>query len=173
MTFTGLDFKNPLGIDTFNCFIKVFIIKRNMNESDPAPEESTYKVQQQELDSSGDESEPTIYTMSAPIQKTWKPPSGLNFPIPLESSHGLKIFHPAPSIDSQTGLRVQCQYCIESSIYLIQNLRVGDSNCLPFFDPGENAHLIDCQLAKNEEFQLISSKSTALGVIGRGSIMTE
>ena len=58
-------------------------------------------------------------------------------------------------------------------MYLMQNVRVGDSNCLPFFDPGENAHLIDCQLAKNEEFQLISSKSTALGVIVGGLVMTE
>ena len=89
-----------------------------MNEcsrSDPAPKESqnsvikkvsktTYKVQQQELDSFGDESEPTIYAISAPVQKPWNPPSGMNFPSPHESSHGLKMFPPAPSIDSKTGL---------------------------------------------------------------------
>ena len=43
MTITGLDFKNPIGIDTFNCFKKVCIIERNMNESDPAPKESHTK----------------------------------------------------------------------------------------------------------------------------------
>ena len=55
----------------------------------------------------------------------------------------------------------------------MQNLRVGDSNCLTFFDSGANAHLIDRQLAIQEELQLISSKSIALGVIGGGSIRKE
>ena len=109
--------------------------------------------------------------MSAPVQKPWNPPSGLNFPSPHDSTHGLKIFPPAPSIDSETGLRVQCQdedispESTERSIYLMQNLRVRDSNCLTFFDFGANAHLIDGQL--------ISNKTTELVVIGGGSIMTE
>ena len=47
----------------------------------------------------------------------------------------------------------------------MQNLRVEDSNCITFFDSGENAHLIDGQLARNKELQLISNKTTALGVI--------
>ena len=55
----------------------------------------------------------------------------------------------------------------------MQNLKVSDSNCLTFFDSGANAHLIDGELASHEELQLISSKSTALGVIGGGSIMTK
>ena len=96
-----------------------------------------------------------------------------------ESSPGMKIFPPAPAIDSERGLRVLCQdedICpesTESSIYLMQNLRTGNSNCLTFFDSGANAHLIDSQLARNEEFQLITCKSIALGVIGGGLIMTE
>ena len=55
----------------------------------------------------------------------------------------------------------------------MQNLRVGDSNCLAFYDSGANTHLIDGQLARLEELQLISNKSIALGVIGGGSIRTE
>ena len=55
----------------------------------------------------------------------------------------------------------------------MQNLRVGDSTCLKFFDFGAKTHLIDGELARNEDLQLISSKSTALGVNGGGSIMTE
>ena len=55
----------------------------------------------------------------------------------------------------------------------MQNFRVGDSNCLTFFDSGANAHLIDRQLAIQEELQIISSKSIALGVIGGGSIRKE
>ena len=58
----------------------------------------------------------------------------------VESSHGMKIFLPAPAIDLETGHGVLCEdekICpesSESSIYLMQNLRVGDSNCLTFFD---------------------------------------
>ena len=66
-----------------------------------------------------------------------------------------------------------CTESAESSIYLMQNLRVGDSNCLNFFDSGANNHLIDGRMARQEDLQLISSKSIALGVIGGGSIRTE
>ena len=96
-----------------------------------------------------------------------------------ESSHGARILPPAPTFDSKTGIQVLCQeenVCFEiseSSIYLMQNLRIGDNHCLTFFDSGANAHLIDKQLAEKESLQLISSNSTALGVIGGGSIMTE
>ena len=54
------------------------------------------------------------------------------------SAHGTKVFPQAPIIDSETGYRVMCEdedICTESaesSIYLMQNLRVGDSNCLTF-----------------------------------------
>ena len=95
------------------------------------------------------------------------------------NSHGMKIFPPAPAIDSETGHRVLCEeedICSEtskSSIYLMQNLWVGDSNCLTLFDSGANAHLKDGQLARQEELQLISSKSVALGIIGGGSIRTK
>ena len=97
----------------------------------------------------------------------------------MDSSHGMKIFPLAPAIDSETGHEVLCEeedICSESSessIYLMQNLRVGDSNCLTFFDSGANEHLIDGQLARQEELQLISSKSVALGVIAQSSIRTE
>ena len=89
----------------------------------------------------------------------------------LESIHGTKNFPTAPTIDSKTGLQVWCQegnVCSESSessIYLMQNLRIGNSDCLTFFETGANAHLINGQLANKEKLQLISSKSTALGVI--------
>ena len=55
----------------------------------------------------------------------------------------------------------------------MQNLRFGDSNCLTFYHSGANANLIDWQLARHDELQLIASKTTALGVIGGGLIMTE
>ena len=33
MTISGLDFKNPVGIETFNCFKKICVIERNTCES--------------------------------------------------------------------------------------------------------------------------------------------
>ena len=42
-----------------------------------------------------------------------------------------------------------------------------------FFDFGAITYLTDGELERNEELQLISSKSAALGVIGGGWIMTE
>ena len=92
----------------------------------------------------------------------------------VDSSRGIKIFPPAPAIGSETGHWVLCEdedICPESTerqIYLMQNLRVGDSTCLTFFDSGANTHLINRQLARHKELQLISSKSTALEVTGRG-----
>ena len=44
---------------------------------------------------------------------------------------------------------------------------------MTFFDSGANAHLIDGQMARQEDLQLISNKSVALGIIGGGSIRTE
>ena len=97
MRIAGLDFKTLVGIDTFNCFKRVCIIERNKNESsrsDPVPKEvqntavkkvtkSTYKVLQQEGDSSGTETETTIHAISGPVPKPWNPPFGLKFPCPM------------------------------------------------------------------------------------------
>ena len=52
-------------------------------------------------------------------------------------------------------------------------MRIGNSVCLTFFDSEANAILIDGQLAEKEKLQLISSNSTALRVIGGGSVVRE
>ena len=42
MTVSGLDFMNPVGAETFNCFKNVCVIERNTNDclrSDPNPKE--------------------------------------------------------------------------------------------------------------------------------------
>ena len=97
MIVSGLDFRNPFGAETFNCFKSVCIIDKNTNKSlrsDPSPKEvqgaavkkviksTTYKVQQQEEDGSGRETEPTAYAMAGSNSKPWNPPSGLKFPCP-------------------------------------------------------------------------------------------
>ena len=77
-TVSGLDFRNPVGPETFNCFKKVCVIERNTNEcsrSDPIPKDvqanavkktvkCTYKVQQQEEEGAGCETEPTVYAIA-------------------------------------------------------------------------------------------------------------
>ena len=81
----GLDFKNPVGIETFNCFKRVCVIERNTNEgsrSDPTPKEvqnigvkkvmkSTHEVFQQEDESSGSENEARAHAMSGLAPKLW------------------------------------------------------------------------------------------------------
>ena len=69
MTLAGLDFKNPVGMETFNCFKKVCIIERNTNEASRSestprgtpsgiskkPLKSSHKVQQIQDDESESE----------------------------------------------------------------------------------------------------------------------
>ena len=97
MTVSGLDFKNSVATETFNCFKKFCVIERNTNEclrSDPSPKEvqvtavknilkSTYKVQELEEEGSGRETEPRVYTMAGSNTKPWNPPAGLKFPCPM------------------------------------------------------------------------------------------
>ena len=55
----------------------------------------------------------------------------------------------------------------------MQKLRIGNTDCLTFFNSGANAHLTDGELAKKEKLQRISENHSALGVIGGGTITTE
>ena len=63
---------------------------------------------------------------------------------------------PALTFDSETGevlkkdkLEIQSESS-ENSLYMIQNLRIGNSNCLTFFVSTANAHLIEGTLVKRE-----------------------
>ena len=90
MTVAGLDFRNPVGLETFNCFKRVCIIERNTKESarsDPIPKEavttavkktvkSSYNVSQVEIDDSGDEEEALVHGAAGPPPKPWNPPLG-------------------------------------------------------------------------------------------------
>ena len=86
MTMSGLDFKNPVGIETFNCFKRICVIERNTCESsrtDPAQVDSlstgtkkttksSHKVQIQERDYSDTESEVEIHATRNPtLRKPW------------------------------------------------------------------------------------------------------
>ena len=61
----------------------------------------------------------------------------------------------------------------ENSIYILQNIKLGNSECLVFFDTGANSHLIDGNLASKEGLQLISCERTKLGLIAGGQVESE
>ena len=80
MTVAGLDFKNPVGIETFNCFKKVCIIECNTNESSRSeptlretpmigvkkPGKSSHNVQQMEDENSSSDTEATAQAVAGP-----------------------------------------------------------------------------------------------------------
>ena len=104
MTVAGLDFRNPVGLETFNCFKRVCIIERNTNEcsgSNPSPKEvqpspvkktvrSNYKVQHPEEEDSENEQETTVHAVSEANPKPWNPPAELKFPCPI-TGHKHKV----------------------------------------------------------------------------------
>ena len=85
---------------------------------------------------------------------------------------------PAPTLDSESGAKVSDSNnnvypeSSENVIYLMQNLKIWNSNCLTFLDSGANIHLIDGKLAEKEKLQRISDNNSALGLIGGGTITT-
>ena len=97
MTMAQLDFWNPEGLETFNCFKRICIIERNTNESfrdehdvnnaqPPVVKKlvrSTYKVEVEKRESSDSESEPSAPGISRSRSTPWSPSSSLVFPCPI------------------------------------------------------------------------------------------
>ena len=97
MTVAGLDFRNPKGLETFNCFKRVCIIEPNTNESTGSDSilkeavtaaarkivRSSYNVFQEEMDDSDNEDGVTVYAATGKPTKPWNPPAGLRFPCRL------------------------------------------------------------------------------------------
>ena len=85
----------------------------------------------------------------------------------------------AATFNSQTGDQVIVQpeaidpEIMESSSYILQNIKVGQSECLVFFDSGVNIHLIDGKLAVKEGLQAASSEKTRLGLIAGGQVESD
>ena len=85
----------------------------------------------------------------------------------------------AHTFNSQTGDQVTVQpetvdpEISENSSYILQNIKLGKSECLIFFDTGANSHLIDGHLASKEGLQAISSERTRLGLIAGGQVESE
>ena len=94
-------------------------------------------------------------------------------------THEINLEIPAPTIDSETGERVNCNKnqnipeSKEHSFYMMHTLRIGNSECLTFFDPGANTHLVDGNIAEREGLQMISDKTSAIRVVGGSEIKTE
>ncbi len=86
------------------------------------------------------------------------------------------IGKPAPSIDSETGENIQVPSelivpeILEHSCYLMQTVKIGNSEALIFFDRGANIHIIDGSLAEREGLQRVSSAPTSLTVVGGNKV---
>ena len=91
----------------------------------------------------------------------------------------LNNLEPAPVIDTETGCRIRASDVTvipeiqEHACYLMQTIRIGEAVVLVFFDRGANIHIIDGALATQQNLQLISSKPTALTVVGGKKIKTD
>ena len=122
MTVAGLDFRNPVGLETFNCFKRVCIIERNTNEcswSNPSPKEvqpstvkktvrSNYKVQHPEK-----EQETPVHAASEVNPKPWNPPAELKFPCPI-TGHKHEVSKHENSTYSLEGSSVRGRSLFES-----------------------------------------------------------
>ena len=81
---------------------------------------------------------------------------------PRESNQTKIMLEEAPTFNSQTGAQMIIMpeavdpEISENSIYILQNIKLGSSERLVFFDTGANSHLIDGDLALKEGLQLIS-----------------
>ena len=79
---------------------------------------------------------------------------------------------PAPTINSETGEKVAdaeedvIPEVSEHSCYLMQTIKIGNSEALVFYDRGANIHIIDGSLAIEEELQQVSDTPTSLTVVG-------
>jgi len=86
---------------------------------------------------------------------------------------------PAPSIDSETGKNVSVPESdivleiAEHSCYLMQTVRIGNSDALIFFDRGANIHIVDGTLAEREGLQRVSSNPTSLTVVGGNKVRSK
>ena len=86
---------------------------------------------------------------------------------------------PAPIFDSETGekledqnLKIECE-SLEHSIFLMERLKIGQSESLTFFDSRANTHLVEKTLAINERLQMFSECQAKIGVIGGGTLAAE
>ena len=57
-------------------------------------------------------------------------------------------------------------------MYLMQTLKIGNSEVLAFFDSGANVNLIDGDLGSRENLLCFSEKPSALSVVGGSQIKT-
>ena len=79
---------------------------------------------------------------------------------------------PAPTINSETGEKVEdaendvIPEVSEHSCYLMQTIKIGNSEALVFYDRGANIHIIDGSLAAEEDLQQVSDTPTSLTVVG-------
>ena len=84
-----------------------------------------------------------------------------------------------PVIDTHTGERdYSGEHLMDAependAFFLMQNIRIGDSDCLVLFDRGSNVNLISGPLAEQEDLQIISDKPSTIKIVGGEGISTQ
>ena len=86
--------------------------------------------------------------------------------------------HKIPFVNSQTGEvsngglpnedRLSSSPEVQDSCFLMQTLKIGNSNCLVMFDRGSNINLINGSLAEDEDLFVLSQSPSTLKVAGGG-----
>ena len=84
-----------------------------------------------------------------------------------------------PTFDSELGIEVDTATVVivpevpEHSFYLMQWLRIGETNQLIMFDRGASVHLVQVKMAAASQFEIISFRPTSLVIVGGGNLQTE
>ena len=103
----------------------------------------------------------------------------VNFSFQVHGASATAIARPstrAPCINSKSGAKVAPEKnkiipeIREDSFYLMQILKIGNTNILAFLDSGSNAHLIDEVVAVREGLLKTSERPTSISVVGGGNI---
>ena len=103
----------------------------------------------------------------------------VNFSFQVHGASATAIARPStrtPCINSKSGAKVAPEKnkiipeIREDSFYLMQILKIGNTNILAFLDSGSNAHLIDEGVAVREGLLKTSERPTSISVVGGGNI---
>ena len=61
---------------------------------------------------------------------------------------------------------------VQDSLYIMQMLKIGNEECLTFFDSGSNQHLMNGSLAEDLKLKVICAENMSIGTVGKNRIWT-
>ena len=97
-------------------------------------------------------------------QSKTRPPSEHAQEVVYDSSSGVR------SLMDKTSLQ---DIPLSPAVYIMQWIRIGESNCLCFFDTGANINMIDGAMAEREGVTVISQAVSVLKTVGGKEVTTD